>query len=107
MSKIIETNNTAKIIHKFIEDGHVPRHGISYFEALEKCAKAIEAEILAAQWIDGPPKDTGEGRFVLVQSRGYKVTTTERIWDATQDRLDFIIDFNGPVVKHMRLPEYE
>ena len=52
MSKIIETNNTAKIIHKFIEDGNVPRHGISYFEALEKCAQDVEAEILASI----PPK---------------------------------------------------
>ena len=49
-----------------------------------------ESEILKAQWIDGPPKDTGEGRYLLVMSAEIKPV----VWDTTEGSLkgDYIDD---------------
>ena len=77
-----------------------------YLERQEEHTKEIEAELLASLWTDGPPKDTGEGKFVLVMKNDFD-KPYENTWNAAHDRLEMIIDFNGPVIKHMELPSYE
>ena len=64
-------------------------------------------ELLKSQWIDGPPKDTGKGKFLLVMHHTLDGKFHERVWDATQDRLELITDLYGEVYKHMRLPDDE
>ena len=61
-------------------------------------------DILEAQWIEGPPNNAEEGRYLLVYLYGYSEVPIEKVWDATKPRLK---DFNGKIIKHMRLPDYD
>ena len=65
-------------------------------------------ELLKTQWTDGPPKDTGKSRFVLVlQPKEHEEGYYEELWDATIDRLTDHSGVDLPVIKHIELPDYE
>ena len=78
-------------------------------EDLDNIAQKCFELLMPLQWTDGPPKDTGEGRFVVVirPNGGKGHYCYEELWDATIDRLTDHSDNNLPVIKHMRLPDYE
>ncbi len=59
--------------------------------------------ILESQWIDGPPKDTGKGKFLLVMTKEVE----PRFWDRSEGNLNGFILYSGSIIQHMRIPDYE
>lgn len=104
MSKIIKILDDFIIpFLKYVDVGNRDQRATKKWEEIKH---DFVKQILAAQWIDGPPKDAGKGRFVLVYKDKDTGLVSRTIWDSSEDSLAFIIDFCGPVIKHMRLPYY-
>lgn len=74
----------------------------------EKCKHIVAEDLLKAQWIDGKPKNSLKGIFLLVMREIDSGTIKRVIWFASEDSLEIHTMIPGwECIKHMRLPEYE
>lgn len=77
-------------------------------EDLNNIADKCFELLMPLQWIDGPPENTREGRYVLVVSFPVGADDEyEMVVNLKNVNWDRLIHNFGPIIKHMRLPEYE
>jgi hypothetical protein len=106
MSKVIEKLD--EFITPFLELVDVGNRNNKAVKRWSEGRHVFVKGLLAAQWIEGIPKNSLKGKFILVMRNFEDGITKDVIWNASQDSLEFHIMIPGwECIKHMRLPEYE